>query len=179
MAILIAIGHIVGALIALMALGIGLQMLGMWESDRNRKFALQEISLALGIPVTEIDKPEHESRVFQFAATKFSSELLRNRLSDLCAWVQTGWGWLSTLLQVGALIGVIWYAVTDDISNTVHAWWIIAVAFFFWLSSVLFALACKLLTGRFPGQARQARKMLAEVVEQRSLAIDEAHCDMA
>lgn len=175
MSALIAIGHIVGALIALVAFGVGILMLASWESERNRKSALQEMSLSLGIPVSELDSAEHQARVVQFVATKFSSELLRNRLSDLCGWVQTGWGWFGTLLQAGIFLGVIWYTVTDDLTNSVHVWWIIALAFFFWISSVLFALACKLLTGRFPGQARQARKMLADATEQlRSVgAIDE------
>jgi hypothetical protein len=168
MSVLIAIGHIVGALIALVAFGVGILMLAGLEIERNRKSALQEASLSLGIPVSELDNPEHQAKVVQFVATRFSSELLRNRLSDLCGWVQMSWGWLGTLLQAGILLGVIWYTVTDDLSNSVYAWWIIAVAVFFWISSVLFALACKLLTGRFPGQARQARKMLADAIQQLS-----------
>ncbi len=163
---LIAIGHITGAFIVLSAFGLGVLMLAEWESERNRKAALQEMSLSLGIPVGELDNTEHQARIIEFAALRFSPELLRNRLSDLCGWVQTGWGWLGALLQAGVLLAVIWYTVTDDLSNSVYAWWIIAVFFFFWVSSVLFALTCKLLTGRFPSQARQARKMLAQVVEQ-------------
>jgi hypothetical protein len=168
MSVLIAIGHIVGALIALVTFGVGILMLAGWEIERNRKSALQEASLSLVIPITELDNPEHHARLVQFVATRFSSELLRNRLSDLCGWVQMGWGWLNMLLQAGIFLGVIWYSVTDDLSNSVYAWWVIAVAFFFWISSVLFALACKLLTGRFPGQAKQARKMLADAIQQQS-----------
>jgi hypothetical protein len=154
MSALIAIGHIVGTLIVLSVLGIGVLMLAGWESERNSKAALQETALELGIPVHELDNAEHQAKVIEFAAIRFSPELLRNRLSDLCGWVQTGWGWLGALLQAGVLLAVIWYTVTDDLSNSIHAWWVIAVFFFFWISSVLFALACKLLTGRFPGQAR-------------------------
>lgn len=167
MTTLIAIGHIVGALIALFAFGLGVLLVAGWETERNRKAALKEMSLALGLPVDELDNAEHQAKVLQFAAARFSSELFRNRLSDLCGLVQTGWGWLGTLLQVGVILGVIWYTFTDDLFNAVHAWWVIAVAFSFWISSVMFALLCKLLTGRFPGQARQARKMLAEHVEKR------------
>lgn len=160
-------GHIVGAIIVLLAFGIGILMLSGWERERNQKVALQEASLALGIAVTDLDNVEHQEKIVQFAAARFSSELFRNRLSDLCGWIQIGWGWLSNLIQAGVLLGVIWYTFTGDLSNGVHAWWVVAVAFFFWISSVLFALACKLLTGRFPGQARQARKLLAEAVEGR------------
>jgi hypothetical protein len=171
---LIATAHILGAFIALSALSLSVLMLAGWESERNRKAALNEMSIALVIPVGELDNAEHQARIVQFVATRFSSELLRNRLSDLCGWIQTGWGWLGTFVQVVILLSVIWYTITDDLSNSVHAWWIIAVWFFFWLSSVLFALTCKLLTGRFPGQARQARKMLAEVVEQQRAVVENA-----
>jgi hypothetical protein len=167
MATLIAIGHIFGALIVLVAFGLGILILTRWEIERNRKSYLQEMSIDLGIPVGELDNVENQAKVDQFVATKYSSELLRNRLSDLCGWVQAGWGWIGTLLQAGVFLGVIWYTITGDISNSVHAWWIIAVAFFFWISSVFFGLICKLLTGRLPGQAGQARKMLAESVEQK------------
>lgn len=173
MSTFIAIGHIVGALIALVVFGLGILMLSNWEIERNRKFALQEMSLDLGIPVGELDNFEHQAKVVQFAATRFSTELLRNRLSDLCGLVQAGWSILGTLLQAGILLGVIWYTITDDLSNSVNAWWIIVVAFFFWISSVLFALTCKLLTGRFPGQARQARKMLADAVEQQRPGVED------
>ena len=178
MSTLIAIIHIVGAIIVLLAFGIGILMLAGWESERNQKIALQEASLALGIAVSDLDKAEHLEKIVQFAAARSSSELLRNRLSDLCGWIQTGWGWLSNLLQAGVLLGVIWYTITSDLSNSVHAWWVVAVAFFFWISSVLFAFACKLLTGRFPGQARKTRKFLAEAAD-RHRAIQEHNSEAA
>ena len=167
MSALIAIGHIVGAIIVLVAFGMGILILSGWEIERNQKSALQEASLVLGIAIGDLDNAEHHEKIVQFAASRFSSELFRNRLSDLCGWIQTGWGWLGNFLQAVVLLGVIWYTVTNDLSNSVHAWWVVAVAFFFWIFSVLCAFACKLLTGRFPGQARQARKLLAEAVEKR------------
>ena len=165
MSVLIAIGHILGAIIVLSTFGIGILMLAAWETERNQKSAIQEACLALGITVDEIDDAEHQEKIVQFVAARFSSELFRNRFSDLCGWIQTGWIWLSILIQACVLLGVIWVTVTGDLSNSVHAWWVLAVWFFFWISSVLFALACKLLTGRFPGQAKQGRKILAEEVE--------------
>lgn len=171
MSAFIAIAHLLGALVVLFVFSAGVMALAAWENERNRKTALEEMSLALGIPISELDDAKHESTVVQFVAAKFSSELLRNRLSDFCGWIQTIWGWLGMLIQVGVLLGVLWYTFTDDLSNSAHAWWIIAIAFFFSISSVLFALTCKLLLGRFPGQARQARKMLAEALRQRRAAV--------
>lgn len=171
MSAVIAIAHTLGAIVVLLVYSAGVMALAAWENERNRKVALEEMSVALGIPAGELNDEKHKSKVVQFLGAKFSSELLRNRLSDLCGWIQTVWGWLGMLIQVGVLLGVIWYTFTDDLSNGVHAWWIIAIAFFFSVSSVLFALICKLLFGRFPGQARQARKMLAEVVQQQRAAM--------
>lgn len=170
MSALIAVGHIVGAVVVLVAFGIGAVLLAGWESERNQKTALQEASLALGIRIDDLDKAQHQERIIQFAAERYSSELLRNRLSDLCGWIQTGWHWISNLLQAGILLGVIWYAVTEDLSNGVYAWLIIGVALFFWVFSVAFGYACQLLTGRFPGQARQSRKSLAEAIERQRVA---------
>ena len=163
MSILMAIGHIVGAVIALTVWGLCVLVLAGWQAGKNQRAALEEASLALGILVSDLENAEHQEKVVKFAAEKFSSELFRNRLSDLCGWIQVGWNWLGTLVQWGFLIGVIWYTFTDGLANSVHAWWVIAIALGFWIPSVLFALVCKLLTGRFPGQARHARKMLADV----------------
>ena len=166
MTALVATGHIIGTLIALTAFSVGALLLAGWESERNRKFALQEMSIELAIPVGELNNAEHQTKVIEFFAHRFSSELLRNRLSDFCGLLQTGWGWMGALIQVGALLACIWYTATDDLSNGVYAWLIVAVSFFFWVVSVLFALTCKLLTGRFPNQARQSRKLLANIAEE-------------
>lgn len=161
MSAFIALGHIVGALATLAGLSLGLTLLAGWESKRRITTALEEMSLSLGIPLAALDHAETE--VIRFQAARFSSELLCNRLSDLCGWVRTGWDWFGVLLQAGALLGAVWYTVTVDLSNSVHAWWIVVIALFFWISSAAFSLICRLLTGRFPGQARQARKMLGEI----------------
>ena len=165
MSVLIAISHIIGAIIVLLAFGVGILLLSGRESQRNQKIGLQEISLALGIAVTDLESAEHQEKIVQFVAERFSSEHFRNRLSDLCGRIQIGWGWLSNIIQASILLGVIWYSITSDLSNSVYAWWVVAIAFFFWVFSVIFAHTCKLLTGRFPGQARQVRKLLAEIVE--------------
>lgn len=164
---LIAIGHIVGAIIVLAITGIGALILYSWESERQKTVALQEASLLLGISVDEFDNTEHQERILQFSAERYSSELLSNRLSDFCGWIQKCWEWISILFQACILLGVIWHTFTNDLSNGVHAWWVIAIALFFLVLSVIFGYACKLLTGRFPGQARRARKLLAEAMERR------------
>lgn len=168
----IVAAHILGSIVALFAFGFAVLALSAWEQDRNRKAAIREASFALGIPAEELDDPRHTAKVIRFSAERFSSELFRNRLSDLCGVVNSVWGWLGITLQVAVLGAVIWYSFSDS-KVAVHAWWMVAIAVLFWVISVVFALICKLLTGRYPGQAKQARKMLAQLVAtQRSKAAD-------
>jgi hypothetical protein len=161
---MLAVAHIVGAVIAVFAFGMGVALLGVWDLTRNQKAALEEMSIALNIPVERLDDSENSERIVQFAAARFSSDRFQNRLSDLCWSIQAAWGWLASLLQIGILIAVIWYSVTDSPSNAVYAWSVLAIGVAFWLVSLVFGFLCKFLTGRFPGQARQARKSLAEFV---------------
>lgn len=167
MAALIAFAHIAGAIIVLIAFWVGVMMITGWQVERNQKAALEELSVELDVPVEELGSAENESKMFKISAARFSSDLLRNRLSDLCGWVQTGWGWLGTLVEVCVLLSVLWYTFTDSPANSIHAWWLVGLALFFWIVSVLFGLVCNLLTGRYPGQARLVRKGLAKIVQQR------------
>ena len=96
--------HIVGAIIVQQAFGIGILLLGVWERERNLKSAHEEISLALGIAIGDLDNAEHQHKLIQFVAARYSSELLRNRLSDLCRWIQMGWTWLGVIVQYGILL---------------------------------------------------------------------------
>lgn len=160
MEISIAIGHVIGALVMLIIFSFGALLISGWGVERNRKGAIKDMSLELGISIEELSSEENQEKIFKFSSVKFSNELIRNRLSDLCGVLQVGWGWLGVLLQISVFLGVIWYMVTDDLSNAIYAWWIVGVGFSFWFFSIIFSLLCKLVTGRLPGQARQVRKML-------------------
>jgi hypothetical protein len=170
MAILIAIAHIFGALFLFAGIAFGdfISRLQDWQIERSLKSQQEEISIALGIPVDEIYNTEHKMRVVQFMAERFSSELFCNRLSDLCELMQTIWNWLGRCVFLGTLFGIILFTIKDDLSYGVYAWWLIPIALFFWLSSLLFTLVCELLTGRFPGQAKQSRENLTEFIKQKN-----------
>jgi len=61
-----------------------------------------------------------------------------------------------------------WAMYTSGSENAVYMWSVLAVAIFFWLAAVAFSFTCLLLTGRYPGEARLARKSIAAFIEQRS-----------
>lgn len=169
-----AIVHMVGALGVTFAFGLLVLVIGAWELDRVQKRRLQDVSIALGVPIASLENDESlVPRVLEYSSRRFSGELLRNRLSDLCGILRTVWGWLSTLVQIGIVGGVAWLMYSEGRDNAVYMWSVLAVAVFFWLASVAFSFSCLLVTGRYPGEAKAARKNLAAVIEQRSASVIE------
>lgn len=69
------------------------------------------------------------------------------------------------------MAGVSWSMYTEGAQSAVVMWSVLAVAIFFWIASVAFSFACLLLTGRYPGEAKMARKSIAAVIEQRSATV--------
>ncbi|MDD5321039.1 MAG: hypothetical protein PHD43_10585 [Methylococcales bacterium] len=162
MEILIAIAHILGSIIAVIVFGFLVMLVAAWESERNQKRVLEETSVSLGVKVKDLNNEELAPKILQLSSERFSSELLRNRLSDFCGLIRTIWGWLGSLSQVLVLVAVIWYTITDSSENAVYAWFVVGMSISFWVVSVVFSLICKLFTGRYPGEAKQARKVAAD-----------------
>lgn len=163
----LAVVHVVGALAASFALSMFWLWVGAWEQGRVQKRRLQDASITLGVPVASLENEEHVARLLQYSSQRFSGDLLKNRLSDLCGLVRTAWGYFGSLLQLGVIGLVAWQMYEGGSGNAVYMWSILGIAIFFWLSSVVFSFACFLLTGRYPGEAKGARKAIATFIEQR------------
>jgi hypothetical protein len=167
----LAIVHVVGALGASVAFAFLALLIDAWAQKRGQKRRLQDASIALGVPVGSLETDVSlVPRVLQYSSQLFSAELLRNRLSDLCGTLRTAWGWLSNLLQVGIVVFVVWAMFAEGAENAAAMWLVFAVAVFFWLASVVFSLSCLVLTGRYPGEAKAARKAIALAIEQHHAA---------
>ncbi|MGE8184056.1 MULTISPECIES: hypothetical protein [unclassified Pseudomonas] len=164
---LIAILHIAGAIFGTIALGVIVFLISSWEIERNNRAVMQDLSIRLGVAVEDLSDEKLSPRIVELTSERFSNDRFSNRFSDLCGAVRTVWDWLGSLLQIGTLVGVVWMTVTESLTNAVHAWWIVAIGVFFWIAGVLFALLCRLLTGRYPGQAKKARKGMAEFLSAR------------
>jgi hypothetical protein len=163
----VAIAHLVGVVVCMMLFRVLVFAASVWESQRDLKIGLDELSIELGVTVSELSFPENDRAVLQYKAKQFSSELLRNRISDLCYWIRMLWEVVGICCEVGLFLYFAHATFTEDLSLSDNAWYALAVAIFFWLTGAVFAYACKLLTGRFPGQARAARKALATEVARR------------
>lgn len=167
MSILVAVAHIVGSLLVLVVLGVLLLLVGTWESERNKKRVFQEAAAKLGVTVDVLNEERLTEKIVQFSSERSSNELLRNRISDLCGVVRTLWGWIGSMLQVLALGATVWFTLTENLQNALFAWVAPGIALFFWVISVLFSLLCYVLTGRYPGEAKLARKSLAQFLNER------------
>lgn len=165
-----AIAHIAGSLVALFALGALLLFVAGWESERNKKRVLQDVAAKLGVAVEALNDEHLTEKIIQISSERSSSELLRNRLSDLCGVIRTSWGWLGFILQVVALGTALWYTFTENREAALIAWFAPVIAVFFWIASVLFSLLCYFLTGRYPGEAKLARTGLAQFLNERRTA---------
>lgn len=164
----IAVGHILGSIAASVVFFFMVMLIASWELERNQKRRLLETAIKLGVTVDDLNSEELIPRLLQLSSERFSSDLIKNRVSDLFGVVRTVWGWLGSLLETGVLLGVIWYTITESLDTAVYAWCAVAIAIFFWLASVAFSLVCQFLTGLYPGEARQARKALGEFINLRN-----------
>ena len=164
MEILVAIGHIVGAFVTSVMLGMIILLVSSWEIAKNTKRANEELALELGVPVSYLEDEERIAKLSQdiirVLMGKFSDELFVNRVSDFLGIIHTLWGWAGYIIQVFVLVTVCWYTFTENLENAIYAWLVNVVAVLFVVASVVFSAICKIVTGRYPGQAKEARKLI-------------------
>lgn len=70
-------------------------------------------------------------------------------------------------MQVGIVAGVSWSIFANGTESAAFMWLVLAASLFFWFASIAFSFACLLLTGRYPSEAKLARKSIAAFIEQR------------
>lgn len=162
---LVAIAHIIGASLVGLALGMLTETLAEWEKKRNSKITIESAALKLGVPVSELNNEALAPKLIQYFSERFSDEVLVNRIADLCGVVKVIWGWLGSITQIGIFFWVIYIVITDGPGDAPLIWLTIPIWLTFWIVSVIFSYACRVLTGRFPGQPKAARKELVKARE--------------
>lgn len=162
---LIAVVHIVGALLVGIVFLVIALAYGNWLIRRSGTGEVQAIATQLGITVEEIEEPANLSRVISLASERFNNDRLSNRLSDLVGWLQAALDWLVMLIQIATFAGIIWLTATDSPANAVYVWIVPTISFLMLVERALVTATCRLLTGRYPGQAKVARNGLAEFLK--------------
>ena len=157
--------HVLGALAVSFAFGVFVLFIGAWEQERIKKRRLQDMAIALGVPITSLESEELVPRLVQYSSHRYSGELLRNRLADFSGMIRTAWGVIGAFVQFVAIAFVGWQMYESGAEFAMAMWSVPALALFIWVMSVAFSLACLLFTGRYPGEPREARKSLAAFID--------------
>ncbi len=89
MNVLIAVGHIVGSQIVLLLVAWAMWRVTTWWNGRVEKQLLEEASVHFGVPVEHLERSEMIPKLIRHSSERYSSELFRNHLSDLCGALQT------------------------------------------------------------------------------------------
>lgn len=164
MEMVVAVAHIAGSLVAQSILGLFWFMALRWIDEREQTALMQSMALDLGVKLDGHDDEEVTARAQRWMIARYSSELFRNRFSDLCGVARTVWDWLGLATVAGIFIIVLWLTFTSSLTDATGAWLIIPVWLGFAVTSVVFSIACKVITGRYPGQARASRKSLTKLL---------------
>ena len=160
--------HILGALVVSLVLVFVSLWLKAWDQERIQKRRLRDVSLALGVPLAALDNEDLAPKILQYSSQRFSGELLRNRLADLCGVLCVVWVWSGSFVQLAIVAAVAWQIYESGPENAMFMWAVVAAGLFFWTCNVLFSLACLLATGRYPSEPRLARQSLAAYIEERN-----------
>lgn len=154
--------HFAGAIVASFGLGVVTLAVAAWELGRSQDRLKEDMALVLGIPVSAVDRPEHDARVRQALAVRYSNERFGNRLSDLAGLLLSAWRVLAILCEVAIVAFVLWATYTGGATNAVLAWLLPVAILGFLIAEKVFNTVCMLLTARLPGEAKMSRQKLSE-----------------
>lgn len=164
MEMVVAATHIVGSLVVQSILGLLWFLAMRWVDEREQTAILQSMALDLDVKLDGQIDGEVTSRAQRWMIARYSSELFRNRFSDLCGFIRTILDWLGLASVVAIFAIVLWLTFTSNLGDARGAWLIIPIWLGFAVTSIVFVLVCKVITGRYPGQARTARKSLTKLL---------------
>lgn len=162
--VLVAIGHIVGAAIAYCLVSAGLMLCGTWLRERHKQDLFVEAAFTLDVSVHDLRDPDEclDRAFVRYLRARYASELLPNRLSDFLGPLVTLWGWIVSLVQIGIFVGAAWSVLSGDLPMAAIAWAAPVVQIAGSLVTLCASGLCKLITGRYAGEAKRMRKALAE-----------------
>lgn len=151
-----------GVLLISVATGIGFQVLifmfNEWRSKRIEKNITLSMCRATGVDEdsTEIDD---KAKSWRYMISRYSNELLVNRLSDLFGVFTI---FFSTLINSGITVwylGIIAYSVwTWDFSEPFLLFLPLLFRLIFIIFELFIGFICKVLFNRYPGEARKFNK---------------------
>jgi hypothetical protein len=166
-----ALLHVTGGLALLAFLYWLILNLGSgWGERVKRNKNYEDFSMALRVPVNGLLRGQHTPELVQHLSGKYSSELLKNRLSDLWDKVLLVFDTLLHLGMIGGIGSILWQIDAKDPERAVEIWGVPAIFVFFKVIESATVVMCVLLTNRYPGEAKLWRKEVSKHIEQNGLA---------
>lgn len=165
---LIAIGNIVGSVIAIFAIFMVIEKYAEWNKKRRARLSAENLAPILGVPADKVFEDKYRAKRIEFYVQRYSADLFVNRLSDLFN-VLLGW-WLifGALLSLGVGLFVLWGTIFEDPSGALLMWSVPALFLFFIISVPIADSTCRLLTGRYPGEAIEKRESVLYLLSQQA-----------
>lgn len=161
--------HVFFAGVVWIVLGVLVAWLGKFEKEWQGKRQLEAAALSLGVPVKTVESDAERERLRKYLSERFSGDLFVNRISDFCGTCRLIFSWGSLLMQTILFVAGAWSALTGGVDAGLLAWFapIVYIVTVFYVSA--FSYVCKIVTGRFPNQPREVRKVLIKELENAQL----------
>ena len=157
---LMAVVHIIGTLLTLTVFFFATVSLEAYRSRRRLEGVLETAALRLGLSRERVCDGAHEDQVIRYLADTYGTKHIANRFSDLCRPLTVTLEVLSYFSQITIVAFAVWITFTEGFSYTPVAWIALIVAACFWGLIMLTSAICYLVTGRRPGEARDARELV-------------------
>lgn len=173
MDILIALGHVVGAALLLIAFDIYIEKLrNLIQKNANKKI-IEETAATLCVQVSEIDEEYSQvaykkflhgnskedgglsEKHFQYLWGRYSDNDFKNRFSDMAGTVVAIIGKIGDVIKILLALYIVFIVGEANL-----IWYVIPVSIVAWIAIFFIDFVCRLLTGRFPGEAKNYRQWL-------------------
>ena len=139
-------------------------------TKQNQRAETQEAAILLGVTVQDLENNEMSPLLMKYYSDRYSTELLRNRISDLFGTLIGLSKWFILSIQIGYLVWLAWYIFAVRMEHAVYVWGIVPIFMVYMLAIVLVSLSVRVATGRLPGEARAARQLVVKAYARRHAA---------
>lgn len=167
---LIAASHILGSIAVLIILSFFTNSLEKRINERLQRQRLEGASIALGVKIEDLDSEAVYPEFIKLLAGMHSSELLRNRVADICGLIIGAWANIGKAFQVLVFLLVLWYTSTENTNYAMYAWIAVVIEIAIPLVALPASYACRLATGRIPGEPKRTRKAISGIIETNAMA---------
>lgn len=138
--------------------------LNIWMTGRYQKQIQQDMCRDLAIH--EISDSEH-GKVITYLSAKYSSEMLRNRLSDFVGLLLNITGAVVELGSIAFLGYVVYIALSRGYDDEWSTLWLATLFHFFYIVLwLVVVILCKFLTNRFPSEAKLYNQRVDMLIKQ-------------